>query len=63
MTEKEILNRINISKQQLQLFEKYRDFFERFFGKKRLQKEIDETLDEIILRTKQLRELKNKNDE
>ena len=56
MTKKEILGKIKILKQQLQLIQTYPEAFEEFYGgKKEVAERIDEILDEVVRLRKQLK--------
>ena len=59
MSEQELINRITILKQQLDLITKYRDGFDKKYGNSVVQKMIDKTLDEFFLRKKQLKNIQN----
>lgn len=50
MTRREILNKIRVLEQQLQLIQMYPEAFEEYYGsKKNVTRRIDEILDEIMI--------------
>ena len=60
MTKREILNRIRILKQQLQLIQMYPEAFEEYYGnKKNVLRRVDEILDEIMILRRLLKKRKS----
>lgn len=55
MNDRDIENRLKILFQQLKLMDKYRESFEKKFGKEWLKKYVDNALDEIIQLQKKLK--------